>query len=119
MAPRLRGLIPISVVCSPICGALSYRKKMPSSIEVKVPDIGDFENVPVIDVLVRPGDSVKTEQPLITLESDKASMDVPSPVDGVVKQLMIKVGDKVSQGAIILIAETEAAPAGVAPKEKV
>src|SRR6516165_4217575 len=92
---------------------------MPSSIEVKVPDIGDFENVPVIDVLVRPGDSVKTEQPLITLESDKASMDVPSPVDGVVKQLMIKVGDKVSQGAIILIAETEAAPAGVAPKEKV
>jgi len=92
---------------------------MPSSIEIKVPDIGDFENVPVVDVLVRPGDSVKTEQPLITLESDKASMDVPSPVDGVVKQLMIKVGDKVSQGSLILIAETEAAPAGVAPKEKV
>jgi len=92
---------------------------MPSSIEIKVPDIGDFENVPVVDVLVRPGDSVKIEQPLITLESDKASMDVPSPVDGVVKQLMIKVGDKVSQGSLILIAETEAAPAGVAPKEKV
>jgi dihydrolipoamide dehydrogenase len=92
---------------------------MPSSIEIKVPDIGDFENVPVIDVLVHPGDNVKTEQPLITLESDKASMDVPSPVDGVVKQLMVKVGDKVSQGAVILIAETEAAPAGIAPKEKV
>jgi dihydrolipoamide dehydrogenase len=92
---------------------------MPSSIEIKVPDIGDFENVPVVDVLVRPGDSVKIEQPLITLESDKASMDVPSPVDGVVKQLMIKFGDKVSQGTLILIAETEAVPAGVAPKEKV
>ena len=92
---------------------------MASSIEIKVPDIGDFKNVPVVDVLVRPGDRVNTEQPLITLESDKASMDVPSPVDGVVKQLMIKVGDKVSQGSVILIAETEAAPAGVAPKEKV
>jgi dihydrolipoamide dehydrogenase len=92
---------------------------MASSVEIKVPDIGDFKNVPVVDVLVRPGDRVTTEQPLITLESDKASMDVPSPVDGVVKQLTIKVGDKVSQGSLILIAETEAAPAGVAPKEKV
>jgi dihydrolipoamide dehydrogenase len=92
---------------------------MGGSIEIKVPDIGDFKNVPVIDVLVRPGDHVKTEQPLITLESDKASMDVPSPFDGVVKQLMIKVGDKVSQGSVILIAEADEAPAGVAPKQSV
>ena len=92
---------------------------MASSIEVKVPDIGDFKNVPVVDVLVRQGDRVRTEQPLITLESDKASMDVPSPFDGVVKQLMIKVGDKVSQGSVILIAEADVAPAGVAPKQSV
>ena len=88
---------------------------MANQIDVKVPDIGDFKNVPVIDVLVRPGDRVTTEQALITLESDKASMDVPSPLDGVVKELMIKVGDKVSQGSLILVAETEAAPAGVRP----
>lgn len=92
---------------------------MANQINVKVPDIGDFKNVPVIDVLVRPGDRVTTEQALITLESDKASMDVPSPLDGVVKELMIKVGDKVSQGSLILVAETEAAPAGVAPKQSV
>ena len=92
---------------------------MANLIDVKVPDIGDFKNVPVIDVLVRPGDRVSTEQTLITLESDKASMDVPSPLDGVVKELMVKVGDKVSQGSLILVAETEAAPAGVAPKQSV
>jgi dihydrolipoamide dehydrogenase len=92
---------------------------MAKVIEVKVPDIGDFKDVPIIDVLVRPGDRVKTEDPLITLESDKASMDVPSPLDGVIKELKIKVGDKVSEGSLILIAEAEAAPAGVAPPQKV
>ena len=86
---------------------------MADLIEVKVPDIGDFKDVPVIEVLVRPGEAVKTEQPLITLESDKASMDVPSPLDGVVKEIRIKVGDKVSEGALILVAEAQAAPAGV------
>ena len=92
---------------------------MANLIEVKVPDIGDFEDVPVIEVLVQPGDPIKTEQSLITLESDKASMGVPSPVDGVVKELKVKVGDKVSEGSLIVIAEAEAAPAGVTPKEKV
>src|SRR5262249_10518449 len=90
-----------------------------ATIEVKVPDIGDFQDVPVIEVLVKPGESVKVEQALITLESDKATMDVPSPVDGVVKEIQVKVGDKVSQGSLILTAETEAAPAGVAPSQKV
>src|SRR5215468_7663992 len=90
-----------------------------ANIEVKVPDIGDFKDVPIIDVLVRPGDRVKTEDSLITLESDKASMDVPSPLDGVVKEIKVKVGDKVSEGSLILIAEAEVAPAGVAPREKV
>ncbi len=92
---------------------------MADLIDVKVPDIGDFKDVPIIDVLVHPGDRVKTEDPLITLESDKASMDVPSPVDGVVKELKVKVGDKVSEGSLILVAEAEVAPAGVAPREKV
>jgi dihydrolipoamide dehydrogenase len=92
---------------------------MADLIEVKVPDIGDFKDVPIIEVLVRPGDRVKTEDPLITLESDKASMDVPSPLDGVVKELKVKVGDKVSEGSLILTAEAELAPAGVAPREKV
>jgi dihydrolipoamide dehydrogenase len=90
-----------------------------ANIEVKVPDIGDFKEVPIIDVLVRPGDRVKTEDSLITLESDKASMDVPSPLDGVVKEINVKVGDRVSEGSLILIAEAEVAPAGVAPREKV
>jgi dihydrolipoamide dehydrogenase len=92
---------------------------MANRIDVKVPDIGDFKDVPIIEVLVRPGDRVKAEDPLITLESDKASMDVPSPVDGVVTELKVKVGDKVSEGSLILIAEAEVAPAGVAPREKV
>src|SRR5262249_58881755 len=72
-----------------------------------------------IDVLVRPGDRVKTEDSPITLESDKASMDVPSPLDGVVKEIKVNVGDKVSEGSLVLIAEAEGAPAGVAPREKV
>src|SRR5436190_17993411 len=92
---------------------------MPTLVEVKVPDIGDFKDVPVIEVLVKPGDAIKTESALLTLESDKASMDVPSPVDGVVKEIKVKLGDKVSEGSLILVAEAEAAPAGVAPREKV
>jgi dihydrolipoamide dehydrogenase len=92
---------------------------MANLIDVKVPDIGDFEDVPIIEVLVRPGDRIKTEDPLVTLESDKASMEVPSPVDGVVKDVKVKVGDKVSEGSLLLIADAEAAPAGAAPREKV
>src|SRR5258706_10056475 len=70
--------------------------------QVVVPDIGDFKEVEVIEVLVKPGDAVTKEQSLITLESDKATMEIPSPSDGVVKELRIKVGDKVSKGAAIL-----------------
>ena len=78
---------------------------------VAVPDIGDFHDVPVIEILVKPGDEVKAEQSLLTLESDKASMDVPSPSDGVVRELRVKVGDKVSQGTPILTLEAKGAPA--------
>ena len=95
---------------------------MPKVLEVKIPDIGDFAEVAVIEVMVKPGDTVKPEDPLITLESDKATMDVPSPAGGQVKDVRLKVGDKVSQGTLILLLETAqapeapAAPAKPAPK---
>lgn len=80
--------------------------------EIRVPDIGDFENVPVIEIAVSPGDSVGPEDPLVTLESDKATMDVPSPSAGVVKEMKVGVGDTVSQGSVILTLEVnDAAPA--------
>src|SRR3712207_3006677 len=83
------------------------------AIEVVVPDIGDFKDVPVIEVHVRPGDEVKAEDPLLTLESDKATMDVPAPAAGRVQDLRVKVGDRVSQGSPILLLQTgeAAAPA--------
>ena len=79
--------------------------------EVRVPDIGDFKDVPVIEVMVKPGDTIKPEQPLLTLESDKASMEVPSPLGGVVAELKVNLGDKVSAGTVILILATEEAAA--------
>ncbi|MEO8003941.1 MAG: dihydrolipoyl dehydrogenase [Betaproteobacteria bacterium] len=91
---------------------------MSNLIEVKVPDIGDFKNIPVIEVLVKAGDTVGKEDSLLTLESDKATMEVPSPVAGVVKELKVKPGDKVSQGTLILTLEgsaAAAAPAAQAP----
>ena len=85
-----------------------------STTEIRVPDIGDFKNVPVIEVLVKPGDVVKADDPLVTLESDKASMDVPSPMAGTVEKILVKPGDKVSKGSVILTlvpAATSLAPA--------
>jgi pyruvate dehydrogenase E2 component (dihydrolipoamide acetyltransferase) len=79
--------------------------------EVRVPDIGDFKDVPVIEVFVKVGDMVKAEDPLVSLESDKATMDVPAPLSGVVKELRVKVGDKVSEGSIIMALATGDAPA--------
>ncbi|HQR10092.1 MAG TPA: dihydrolipoamide acetyltransferase, partial [Casimicrobiaceae bacterium] len=73
-----------------------------STIEVKVPDIGDFKDIPVIEIFVKAGDTVKAEDSLISLESDKATMDVPAPAAGVVKDLKLKLGDKVSEGTLIL-----------------
>ncbi|MFB3081464.1 MAG: dihydrolipoyllysine-residue acetyltransferase [Nitrosomonadaceae bacterium] len=73
--------------------------------QVLVPDIGDFKNIPVIELLVKPGDTIKGEDPLISLESDKATMEVPSPFAGVVKEINVREGDKVSEGALILVME--------------
>ena len=79
---------------------------MAQTIEVKIPDIGDFSEVAVIEVMVKPGDRINAEDSIVTLESDKASMDVPAPVAGIVKAVMVKVGDKVAQGAVVLLLET-------------
>jgi pyruvate dehydrogenase E2 component (dihydrolipoamide acetyltransferase) len=91
---------------------------MSQAIEVKVPDIGDYKDIPVIEVLVKVGDTVEKEQSLVTLESDKATMDVPSTEAGIVKEVKVKVGDNVSEGSLIVVLEggAQAAPAAEAPK---
>jgi len=90
---------------------------MTDATEVRVPDIGDFTDVPVIEIHVSPGDEVAPEDPLVTLESDKATMDVPAPFGGVVKQLSVKLGDRVSEGSVLLTLERDsvAAPAPPSP----
>jgi len=86
-----------------------------AAVEVKVPDIGDFDEVAVIEVLVKVGDTVKPEQSLITVESDKASMEIPSSSAGVVKELKVEVGSKVKQGSVVLVLEAEGAGQAAAP----
>jgi pyruvate/2-oxoglutarate dehydrogenase complex dihydrolipoamide acyltransferase (E2) component len=87
-----------------------------STMEVRVPDIGDFKDVPVIEVLVKAGDRVKKNDSLITLESEKASMEVPAGADGVVQDVKVKVGDRVSEGSTIVTLSAEgAAPQAEAP----
>jgi len=88
---------------------------MGQRVEVQVPDIGDFKDVEVIEVLVKPGDTVKPEQSLITVESDKASMEIPSSAGGVVKELKVKLGDKVSQGSLVVVLEADAAEPAAPP----
>jgi pyruvate/2-oxoglutarate dehydrogenase complex dihydrolipoamide acyltransferase (E2) component len=75
------------------------------TIEIKVPDIGDFSDIPVIEVLVSAGDEVKAEQSLITLESDKATMEIPSPADGVIREMKLKLDDTVSEGDVVALLE--------------
>ncbi len=88
---------------------------MAQTVDVRVPDIGDFKDVPVIEILVKPGDAIKKNDSIVTLESDKASMEVPSPADGTVHDVKIKIGDKVSEGSVILSLASEAtAPAAPA-----
>ena len=86
-----------------------------STIEIHVPDIGDFKEVEVIELLVKPGDTVKPEQSLITVESDKASMEIPSSHGGLVKELKVKIGDKVAEGSLVLMLEVTESAAGTAP----
>src|SRR5450755_3270365 len=86
-----------------------------ATVEVNVPDIGDFKDVEVIEVLVKPGDRVKAEQSLVTVESDKASMEIPSSAGGVVKEMRVKLGDKINQGSPLLVLESEGAAAAESP----
>ena len=87
--------------------------------EIRVPDIGDFTDVPVIEIHVNPGDTVAVEDPLLTLESDKATLDVPSPVAGTIVALAVAVGDTVSQGTVIGTIDAAGDAGGGAPKESV
>lgn len=89
---------------------------MSSNIDVRVPDIGDFKGIPVIEVFVKPGDTVKKNDSLVTLESDKAAMEVPSSADGKVVDVKVKLGDKVSEGTVIVTLEAADAPAKAAPQ---
>src|SRR3954452_13854263 len=86
--------------------------------DIRIPDIGDFKDVPIIEIFVKPGDSVKVDDPLVALESDKATMEVPSPQPGTVKEISVETGDKVSEGTLILVLEGMSAPA-VPPKTTV
>ena len=88
---------------------------MANAIEIKVPDIGDYSDVPVIEVLVAVGDTVKKDQGLVTLESDKATMEVPSAVAGVVKEIKVKLGDEIGEGTVVAIVDADGA-AAPAPK---
>ena len=83
--------------------------------EIPVPDIGDFKNIPVIEILVKPGDVVAKDAPLVTLESDKATVEVPSPQPGTIKELKVKIGDRVSKGSVILMLD---AAEGAAPRRR-
>ncbi|HEX7638458.1 MAG TPA: biotin/lipoyl-containing protein, partial [Burkholderiaceae bacterium] len=84
-------------------------------VEVKVPDIGDFKDVAIIELLVKPGDTIRAEQSLITVESDKASMEIPSSAAGVVREMKVAMGDKVSEGSTLLLLETAAGAPAPAP----
>ena len=85
-------------------------------LDIQVPDIGDFDEVAVIELLVKPGDTIRAEQSLITVESDKASMEIPSSHAGVVKEVKVKLGDKVKQGSVVVVLEAAAAaPTAAAP----
>src|SRR5690349_3026035 len=86
-------------------------------MDVLVPDVGDFKDIPVIEVLVKAGDEVAAEAPLITLESDKATMDVPSPAAGTVREVAVKVGDKVSQGTLVLRLDAKDSRSAATPEK--
>ena len=83
---------------------------MSQLVEVRVPDIGDFKDIPIIELLVKAGDAVQVEDALMTLESDKATLDVPSPIAGVIQEMKVKLGDKVSTGSLVAIVAVDNEP---------
>ena len=115
-APVAPAAAPAPVTAAPVAAAPVAAPTAAGGgiVEVTVPDIGDFDSVPVIDLFVKVGDSIKVDDAICTLESDKATMDVPSTVSGIVKELFIKLGDKVGEGALLIKVETGASAAAVA-----
>ena len=112
-APQAAAAAPAAPAAAPAAPAASAAG---GSVEVKVPDIGDFTDVPVIDVFVKVGDTVKVDDALVTLESDKATMDVPSSVAGVVKEVKVKLGDRISEGSVVVVVETSGGAVAAAPQ---
>ena len=113
---------PVAAPAPAVAAAVPVAVPAGGAVEVKVPDIGDYHDVPVIDVCVKVGDTVKVDDALVTLESDKATMDVPSSVAGVVREIRVKLGDKVSVGAVVVVVDSgggsavvAAVPAAAAP----
>ena len=105
---------PAAAAPAPVAAPAAAPAAASASVEVKVPDIGDYTDVPVIDICVKVGDTVKVDDALVTLESDKATMDVPSSVAGVIKEIKVKLGDKISEGSVVVVVQTgsgAAAPA--------
>jgi pyruvate dehydrogenase E2 component (dihydrolipoamide acetyltransferase) len=108
--------VPVSKAATPAKAApIPVATPGGGSVDVKVPDIGDFKDIPVIEILVKVGDTVKVEQSLVALESDKATMEVPSTVDGVVREIKVKLGDKVSEGAVVVVVASAAVAASSTP----
>jgi pyruvate dehydrogenase E2 component (dihydrolipoamide acetyltransferase) len=112
-APQAAAAAPAAPVAAPTAPAAATAG---GSVEVKVPDIGDFTDVPVIDVFVKVGDTVKVDDALVTLESDKATMDVPSSAAGVVKEVRVKLGDRISEGSVVVVVETSGGAVAAAPQ---
>jgi pyruvate dehydrogenase E2 component (dihydrolipoamide acetyltransferase) len=100
-APEKTKAAPAKAAAAPTPKAASPAPAKAATIDITIPDIGDFKDVPVIEILVKGGDTVEAEQPIVTLESDKASMDVPSPAAGKITEIVVKVGDKVSMGSVV------------------
>ena len=106
--------VPVAAPAPAVAAAVPVAAPAGGAVEVKVPDVGDYHDVPVIDVCVKVGDMVKVDDALVTLESDKATMDVPSSVAGVVREIRVKLGDKVSEGAVVVVVDSGGDSAAVA-----
>jgi pyruvate dehydrogenase E2 component (dihydrolipoamide acetyltransferase) len=117
-APEKTAAVPAKASAAPTAKAGAPASAKTAPIEITIPDIGDFTDVPVIEILVKVGDTVEAEQPIVTLESDKASMDVPSPAAGKITKIVVKVGDKVSMGALVAKLDAGGQPAQVSADQE-
>jgi pyruvate dehydrogenase E2 component (dihydrolipoamide acetyltransferase) len=117
-APEKTAAVPAKASAAPTAKAGAPASAKTAPIEITIPDIGDFTDVPVIEILVKVGDTVEAEQPIVTLESDKASMDVPSPAAGKITEIVVKVGDKVSMGAPVAKLDAGGQPAQVSADQE-